>query len=148
VLIAERTGELRHGHVELVVVRIQPDGDLADGVEASTENTSWRLSTLPSSARPGRRHPAGVVPLFFTEKGTYELRVTSLLLTLRMAILPAGTVSVWAGYEYTFMPMDSTHTLPVKSWVGYGYSFVPAGILIPCPFIVNFLCYTCTFVDL
>jgi hypothetical protein len=57
-----------------------------------------------------------------------------------------GTVPVWAGYGYTFMPMSSTHTLPVKSWIGYECSFVPVGILIPCSFIVNFLRDMSTFV--
>jgi hypothetical protein len=40
---------------------------------------------------------------------------------LRMAILPTGTVPVWAWYGtllYPWVPLDSTHTLPVKSWVG------------------------------
>jgi hypothetical protein len=54
----------------------------------------------------------------------------------------------WAGYEYTFMSMGSTHTLNVKSWAGHGYNLVPAGIPIPCLFIVKFLRDTSTSVDL
>jgi hypothetical protein len=34
---------------------------------------------------------------------------------LRYYRVHAGIVSVWAGYEHTFISMGSTHTQPVKS---------------------------------
>jgi hypothetical protein len=33
--------------------------------------------------------------------------------------VPVGTVSAWTGYGHTYMPMGSTHTLPINSWVGH-----------------------------
>jgi hypothetical protein len=45
-----------------------------------------------------------------------------------------GTRPIWAGYRNIFVPIGSTHTLPVKSWVGHGYNDVPTGIPIPYPY--------------
>jgi hypothetical protein len=68
------------------------------------------------------------------------------------------TVPAWAGYTYTFIPMDNTYTLSVKSWKGHGYSLVPMGIpisylfILTCGYvklssIVNLACHSCTIVD-
>jgi hypothetical protein len=50
--------------------------------------------------------------------------------------VPTDIVPAWVGYGHTFMPMGSTHTLPIKSWVWHRYSLLPAGIPIPYPFIL------------